>query len=139
MIGDDIEPFTYTDTQLTKMIVASARMVLIDAKFSTAYIIDAINQTITPDPLTVPDNNFISLVALKAACLFNNGQATRNAGQAIRIVDNRSEIDLRDAFRARQALVDGSWCKTYKEALSNYRKDSIVSIGGLIVTTPIRV
>ena len=137
MIGDDGAAPAYTDAQLKTLACVSAGQLNLEAgPFAEAYAASVAALTITPDPAGDPD--YLTLLSLKTACAVSRGQVVKTAGQAIRIVDNKSEIDLRQAFQARLAAADGNWCAAYAAALSEYRKGQLAAapFGRAVVTPP---
>ena len=68
---DDMDCDDYTDARLHTVIVTAAKVVDVEAKLTNSYVISIENATITPDPTasTPDDDEFITLVALKASCL----------------------------------------------------------------------
>lgn len=138
MIGDDGATPTYTDAQLKTLACVSAGQLNLEAgPFADTYVPSVAAATITPDPEA--DADYLTLLSLKTACAVSRGQVVKTAGQAIRIVDNKSEIDLRQAFQARLAAADGNWCAAYATALGDYRKGQLAAAPfGRAVVTPTR-
>lgn len=142
-IGDtNSAAYRFTDTQLESSIISTSRLVVFDVRpteFVNNYIISVENGVISPDPTATItyDPDFITLLAMKSACVINQGQAIKAAGQSIRIKDGSSEIDLKDAFRARWQVAESGWCAAYQKALSLFKRDKTLGLGRL-VTTPVR-
>lgn len=121
IIGDDSDTPTYSDARLQTALVIAAQVVLMEVSFSNSYEVDIINETISPDPTdsTTRDNPFITLITTKAACRLSRGESKISSGQAIRVKDGSSEVDLKDAAKYKQAVAD-SFCKEYQDMKFEY-------------------
>lgn len=151
MVGDTSASPKFTDEDLQGLIVSAARAVSAVAPFLNQYTTNRDDLTIVPDPTVAltRDDWFSLLICEKAACVLTRGQLIKTAGQAIRVVDAGSEIDLRDAFRARQAS-EKTWCAQFDKDLLDYRREVAQNGGsppgsgagggiGRQVTGPIRI
>lgn len=132
MLGDNVAPLKFTDEDLEGVLITGARLVSKEVGFVNEYVIDRENISILPDPTleATLDPDFSNLMTVRAACIITKGQMIKTSGQAIKIVDNKSQIDLKDTFRARQAVVEQTWCKQYQIDLLNYKKRVGGSGGG---------
>lgn len=91
-IGDtNCDNYTYPDERLQEVFIISAYNTIQDVGFNTTYSVTISSSTISPDPST--DRFFMSLTALKAACiiLFSEYKTAGNA--AVKVVDGPSTID----------------------------------------------
>jgi hypothetical protein len=63
----------YSDDRILQVVTVAAQNVIREVSFDTTYDVDVVNISITPDPTSdsVNDNDFIALVALKAACILD--------------------------------------------------------------------
>lgn len=138
---DDLDATTYTDDRLETLLTVAAFQVATTVDFPVTYVADPPNQTITPDPTISPnrDDNFINLVTIKAACIIDRGSASRVSGQAIRIKDGTSEIDLRGVPQAKMALLKQGWCATYEGEKTDYLTSQSGYTAGAAVVSPFRV
>jgi hypothetical protein len=142
---DDLDPATqrYTDARLLQVLAVAAFLVDREVDFDTAYAIDVEAKTITPDP--EDDEDFLNLMALKAACIIDNGSAIVAAGRAIAVRDGSSSVDLRGIAEARLGVLKHGWCAAYKEARQDFiRQQSGVSrsgatTAGAVILTPFRL
>jgi hypothetical protein len=72
LINDlDLSNPTYSDDRLVQIITVAARYVQFDINLSKEYVIDSINNTITPDPTVEEDEIFLCLIGLKASCIID--------------------------------------------------------------------
>lgn len=141
MVSDNGTTQTYSDDDIENSICLAARLVQMKADFPVSYAVNVENATIVPDP-TVGDNrdeNFINLVCLQGACVLDRGSALRAAGQAIMIRDGSSQIDLRDTFKAKLALIEKGWCAVYAETLDDYLVNQKGTTVGAAILTPFRI
>ena len=126
MVGDDGATPSFTDAQLKTLAAVSATQLHLEVPaFADTYTVAIATPAITPDPSA--DAVYMALLALKTACAVSRGQVVKTAGQAIRWKEGRSEMDLRDAFRARLAAADGNWCAAYATALGDHRKGELAA------------
>jgi hypothetical protein len=146
LLLDYNEPPKYSDERLQRLIVSSAWMVIQQTGI-TPYVADLAALTITPDPTVTSEDSGIeylnksltNLTALKAACLMDNGEARRAAGQALDISDSGSRISIRGIAAARLAILKEGWCKHYSDALFAYLFSGTGAIPGMAVLSPFRV
>lgn len=139
LIQDDGTPQTYTDARLTTALTSAAQMVAMEAEFSQSFTANVLLGTITPDPEAeeTRDTPFIVLTTLKAACRLARGEAKISGGQAIRVRDGTSEVDLKDAAKYKNETAN-SLCKEYQDAKFEY--ETTGNVGNFAVsTTPFRL
>jgi len=111
---------TYSDSRLEEVLVVSANLTKQDIDFANDYTIGVTDSTITPDPTDTPDNGFINLVTLKAACLLANSEYKTEANNAISVRDGSASIDKRGVAAAKKDWKD-SICKDYDRAEKEYK------------------
>lgn len=140
MLVNDPTGTTYTTDILTRCLVVAAFQVKQDADFSAAYVTDIVGLTITPDPVDMdqPDESFVNLVCLKAACILNRGAAVVAANRAIAVRDGSSSIDLRSVVLSQLKLLEKGWCAVYDDQLFRYQSDQFNGFAGAAVMTPFR-
>ncbi len=139
---DDIDATRYTDERLETLVAVAAFQVRLEVDLPAEYEVDVANATIDPDPSDedTRDENFVNLISLKAACIIDRGAASRVSGQAIRIKDGTSEIDLRAVPAAKLALLkQGGWCPVYEDAKDSYITGQAGGVVGAAVVSPFRV
>ncbi len=134
---DDIDAATYSTSRIEETIIVSAQLTQFDISFDKTYSIDVDSASITPDP-TAPtrDDAFITLVSLKAACIIVNAEAKAKAGQAVRVRDGSSEIDMGNSYKA-VAERAKTLCDEYTMAKMQYNAGT--SRAGHAVMTPYTV
>lgn len=140
LVNDEVTPGVnpkYTDSQLRTILAVSAMQLAMDAPtLAQDYTVTIVPAVITPDPSA--DAPYMTLLAMKGACTLSRGQAAKASGMAVRVIEHRSELDLRGVFTARLAAADGNWCKAYKVALDDYFKGQLAAAEfALAVVTPV--
>jgi hypothetical protein len=94
LINDlDNTAYKYSDERLLTALIVSAKLVELELDFSTTYLIDITQKTITPDPEL--DTTFLNLMVLKTAVVILGGEVKKEAANSISIRDGVSSIDLR--------------------------------------------
>lgn len=129
----------YTDSRLKRILVVAAQYIANELDFAETFTCNVVQITIAPDPTVSGhrDENFINLTCLKAGCIIQRGTANLAAGQAARVKDGPTDVDLREIWKARLALIDKGLCKVYEQAENDY-----VTYGrvlGAAVLTPFRL
>lgn len=84
-INDLADTPTYSDARLLQLILVAAKYVKIEVNLKYDYTIDLDFSTITPDPTSIKDEDFIAFVSLKSACLLDHSTfRTKAANEGIR-------------------------------------------------------
>jgi len=127
MLNDlDSNNYTYTDARLEQAIAVSAQLVLSKHDFSTSYTVDISSSTITPDPTSIPDNDFITLLCLKTSCIILGSEIKAESANSIAIKDGPSSIDLRGVSSTLNILLQ-QYCNKYEEASLDYTAGNSIS------------
>lgn len=126
---------TYTDDRLEELCLLAAQIINAEVDLAVEYTIDMDNLTLTPDPTSpTRDEAFIALIILKAACIIDQSEARKAAGQGIAIQDGKSSIDLRGRSGARLALLKDGWCKAYTDMKLKYETGQGAMAGHAILS-----
>ena len=140
VLVNDIDGVTYPDANLEKILVVAARYVVSDLPLAVAYLANASDGEILPDPTEgVRDESFINLVCLKAACILDRTGAMLAAKQAIYVKDGASAIDLRTVFQGKYKLLEKGWCAVYEDAKFDLRSGGFDGVAGAAVMSPFRL
>jgi len=131
---NDVDAVSYTDDRLEETILVAAQMMLTSVDFNTTYTIDVDQTLLSPDPTEgTKDNDFISIVVTKAACIVLGSECKTAAVQAYRIKDATSSLDSTASYQSLHQL--------YKELsdelasmLMSYQAGN--SIGACAIMTP---
>lgn len=135
LIGD-IDETSYSSARLQEAIVTSAQLMLSEVEFDVTYTISVTGVTISPDPTIEPDNDFINLVSLKTAALIVGSEAKTLAGQAYKITDGPSTIDVTLAYKAKKEMYS-TLLDNYNSAVTNYTAGN--GTGGLAIFSSMTV
>lgn len=115
LVNDINSPQTYTDIYLQRVLVTAGIMVDADIPFGTTYAYDISLLTISPDPVSLNDSAFMSLVPLKAACILTVGEFKSALGQGIKVRDGDSAIDTSVSFKGYRDILELGPCKSYEK------------------------
>jgi len=136
LINDlDSDNYTYSDSRLQQTITVAAQFLKTDVDLPSEYTIDISGTSITPDPTdpTSRDDDFISLVSLKTACIIIGSEIKSESGNAIAVKDGPSSIDLRGVTGTLSNLYKDI-CGKYEQALLDYKAGN--SIAGKAILGP---
>lgn len=111
----------YSDSRLSQVLLAAARLVLLDMSFSNNYEISMLDETITPDPLSEEDDSFINFIILRANCLCDIGTYKKKAAlDGIRAALGPLNLGVAGHAAGFKTLLELGACKTYAEAKRQY-------------------
>jgi hypothetical protein len=134
MLNDlDSANYTYTDSRLQQAATVSAQLILTNHDFAQDYSVDIANSSISPDPSDLPDNDFITLLCLKTACVILGSEIKAEASNSIAIKDGPSSIDLRGVSNTLNLLLR-EYCTRYEQASVDYSAGN--SIAGQAILGP---
>ena len=115
-IVNDVDPanYKYTPRRLETTILVAAQLLSTQVDLQNDYKINVEQCLLIPDPSedATKDNNFLSLVTLKTACIILGSEVKAESGNAISIKDGPSSIDLRG--------VSGTLISLYKDICAKY-------------------
>lgn len=121
LINDLNQPYEFSDDRMLQIIVVAAKYVQFDVNLDHLYQIDVVNPAITPDPTADNDDIFLSLVGLKAACIFDQGTfRTKAALEGIRTQLGPASISIGGTTSGWQAIIDHGACALYDELTSHW-------------------
>jgi hypothetical protein len=84
-------------------------------------VIDVANPSISPDPTEDNDSIFISLVALKAACIIDQSEyRTKAAMEGIRAALGPASLSVVGQSAAWQTILERGSCASYEELTSHW-------------------
>lgn len=121
LIDDLDQPYDFSDNRIQQVLTVSARYLQFDINLDYSYVIDVINNTITPDPTTNNDTIFISMVCLKAACIIDQGTfRTKAALEGIKTALGPASLSFGGTLSGWQAIIDHGACAIYDELTSHW-------------------
>ena len=111
----------YTDERLQQVIAVAAKYVQFDVVLDHKYVIDVVNPNISPDPTVDDDSIFISLVALKSACIIDQSALrTRAALEGIRAALGPAQLSVVGNLAGFNLIIDKGPCAAYDELISHW-------------------
>lgn len=121
LINDWNPPYEYTDTRIQQVLTVAAKYVQFDINLDHAYIIDVVNNNISPDPTLDNDTIFVSLACLKAACIIDQGTfRTKAALEGIRTSLGAASLSFGGTMAGWQSIIDHGACALYEELTSHW-------------------
>lgn len=121
---DETSP-EYSDDRLSALVFVSA--IYVNMELGSGYTINVSCQTISPEP----DQDFTTLVALKAACLFVRAEQTSYAKCDFRVSNGPTSVDMKGGAEFLGRAAD-SICAQYDKA----KLSQAMGLGGYAITTP---
>lgn len=133
LINDMNEPYEYSDERIQQVLAVAAKYVQFDVNLDYVYQIDVINYNISPDPTTNNDEVFLSLVGLKAACIFDQGTfRTKAALEGIRTALGPASISFGGSLQGWQAIIDHGACALYDDLTSHWDVKSASAVQAIL-------
>jgi hypothetical protein len=129
LIGD-LDSAKYTDSRIKQLLVVGAYNVENDADFSINYTIDVAGVSISPDPVSINDKEFVALTVYKTASIILGSEVKSESANAISIKDGPSAMDLRGVSAKLMDLYDRI-TQQYEQMLEHYQYNN--SIGEAIL------
>lgn len=122
LINDlDYSNQTYSDERLLQVIAVAAKYVQFDVVLDHKYAIDVVNPNILPDPTSDDDSIFISLVALKSACIIDQSALrTRAAMEGIKAALGPAQLSVAGNLAGFNLIIDKGPCAAYEELTSHW-------------------
>ena len=133
----DVDPASYkfSDHRIETTILVAAQLCQMNVDFANDYSINVESCTLSPDPTDTsnPDNPFVTLICLRAACIIIGSEIRSESGNAISIKDGPSAIDLRGVTQTLTVLYK-DLCEKYEHLMLEYRAGN--SIAGQAILGP---
>lgn len=124
---------TYTDERLLQVIVVAAKYVQFDVSLDHKYNINVVNPNISPDPTLDDDSIFISLVALKSACIIDQSALrTRAALEGIRAALGPAQLSVVGNLTGFNLIIDKGPCAAYEELTSHWDVKEATAIRAIL-------
>lgn len=121
LINDMDAPFEYSDERMQQVIVVAAKYVQFDVNLDHIYQVNIITPAITPDPTIDDDEIFLSLVGLKAACIFDQGTfRTKAALEGIDTKLGPASLSFGGTIAGYRDIIEHGACGLYDELTSHW-------------------
>jgi hypothetical protein len=133
LINDLDEPYEYSDARILQVLTVAAKYVQFDINLDYTYNIDVVNSTIDPDPTSINDSIFNSLVCLKAACIFDQSTfRTKAALEGISTKLGPATLSLGGSLSGWQAIIEHGACGLYDELTSHWDVKNATAIAAVL-------
>lgn len=133
LINDWSDSPTYSDDRLLQVIAVSAKYVQFDIVLDNSYTIDVVNPNITPDPTSLNDSIFISLIGLKAACIVDQSTLrTKAAMEGIKAALGPASLSVGGSLAGVQMILDKGPCSAYDELTSHWDVKEATAIRAIL-------
>lgn len=131
----DSSSYKFTTQRLETTLLVAAQLVATEVDFPNTYTVDVESCSLSPDPtdLDTKDQDFVTLVVMKAACIMIGSEVRTEASNSISIKDGPSAIDLRGVSNTLVVLYQ-DLCKKYEDAVVGYQAGG--SIAGQAILGP---
>lgn len=133
----DVDPsnYKYSPRRMETTILVAAQMLTTETDLNEEYSINVETCLLDPDPTDAEtkDDDFISLVSLKTACVLLGGEIRSESGNAIAVKDGPSSIDLRGVTGTLNTLYK-DMCAKYDQLLLDYKAGN--SLAGHAILGP---
>jgi len=121
LINDISATPTYSDERLLQIITVAAKYVQFDVVLDHTYKIDVVVPGITPDPTSIDDSIFISLVSLKSACIVDQSVLrTKAAMEGIRAALGPAQLSVGGSLAGLKMIIEEGPCAAYDELVSHW-------------------
>lgn len=141
LTNDIEEPPEISENALRRVIMVAALQVTQELNLRNKYKVNVATERIIPDPTVEAsrDEGFINMVALKAACIIDRGNAMQAANEAIKVVSGKHSFDLSDKVAGKLAILKQGWCSAYDQTKLEYLNYEATAVAGQFVMTPFRL
>lgn len=140
MIGDtNSASYTYCDDSLQRKILTAINLMQIEINFSVDYVADIAGMTLTPDPVdqSPRDIDFMTLAALKTACLIERSEVSSLTSQDVQqITDNGFTMKIGDVGKGKIDALKVNWCVTYNKLKTDFLSGTSVIGKGVLSPFP---
>ena len=111
----------YCDNDLEQKILTAINLMQLEIDFETDYVADLMGMTLDPDPYPA-DKEFMTLAALKTACMIERAEASRATSDSVKMVsDNDFKIQTGGTSgKDKLEAVKVNWCAAYQKAKDEY-------------------
>jgi hypothetical protein len=133
LINDLSSPYEFSDDRLQQVIVVAAQFVQFDVNLNCSYSIDVVNPAINPDPTVNNDKIFISLTALKSACIVDQGTfRTKAALEGIKTSLGSSHLSIGGNISGYKSIIEHGACAAYDELVSQWDVSNATAIAAVL-------
>ncbi len=129
---NDLDSESFTDERLEQLLAVAAKFVNQDTEAS--YTVNITSPDITPDPVEVPDEVFVNLTVVKAACMVDQGNLRMKAALAgLSATAGPTKLTVGgENFSAYKDIIALGPCGMYGKMLEDYKLGSGVICHGIL-------
>jgi hypothetical protein len=129
---NDLDSESFTDERLEQLLAVSAQFVNREAEGT--YVINITSPDITPDPVDVPDDAFVNLTVIKAACMVDQGNMRMKAAIAgLSASAGPASMNVGAShFTAYKDIIELGPCAMYQQMLADYKFGSGAICHGIL-------
>ena len=133
LINDLNDQPTYSDERLLQVIAVAAKYVQFDVVLDNEYSVNVVDFSMSPDPTVINDNIFISLVALKSACIIDQSALrTRAALEGIKASLGPAMLSVNGSLDGLISILDKGPCASYDELNSHWDVSQATAIRAVL-------
>lgn len=133
LINDWNTPYEYSDPRIHQVLTVAAKYVQFDVNLDYPYVIDVVNNNISPDPTSNSDSIFVSLTCLKAACIIDQGTfRTKAALEGITTKLGPAVLNLGGTLTGWKSIIDHGACALYDELTSHWDVKNATAVRAIL-------
>ena len=135
LINDWADTPVYSDERIVQVLTVAAKYVQFDVVLDHEYQINVINNTITPDPTVDSDRDeiFVSLVALKAACIVDQSTfRTKAAMEGLRASLGPAAFSVGGSLAGWKEILEKGPCALYSDFVEHWDVANASSIRAIL-------
>jgi hypothetical protein len=133
LVNDWSDQPLYSDDRILQVITVAAQYVQFDVSLDQKYNINVTDVSITPDPTDSRDEIFISLLALKAACIIDQSNLrTKAAMEGIRASLGPANISVGGSLAGIKMILEQGPCALYEELTSHWDVKDATAIRAIL-------
>lgn len=133
LVNDLDTPYEFSDERIQQVLVVAAKFVQFDVNLDYLYTIDVVNSSIMPDPVANKDDIFVSLMALKAACIVDQGAfRTKAALEGIKTSLGSANLSISGATQGFKDIISHGACALYDELTAHWDVKNASAIAAVL-------
>lgn len=131
LIWDNDATVTYSDSRLEEVLIVAAHQNKAELDFETTYTVNVATTTISPDPES--DEIFMHLMTLKAACIFDRGNARIAAMKAgLEAKCGPATMKTLRHMDGFSTLLEMGYCAAFEQAKKEYQFGDPLWVKGIM-------
>lgn len=128
-------PTEYSDSRIQQLIVVAAKYVIKDVNLTRTYNIDVVNIDISPDPTMSDsrDEDFVSFVALKTACLLDQSTfRTKAALEGIKTSLGSASLNIVGNLSGYKTILEVGPCALYDSLVMKFNIGEATAVRAIL-------